>query len=332
VARCCRKVPSFRTQTVTLRADCGIPLCSFVDSFYSAGYLWTYIAEMVICAICPYPGVHFFWHKTERGGIVTHYSSDDVFTVMMIPRVYLIFRVFKDSYGMNHESVRHVGSLCRVDLDGSFITFKALMSEQPILIVPLCYAFVISVLSYAICVFERPLDPQFEDIRNGIWVIFVTMTTVGYGDLYPSSDMGRFVAVLACGSALLILMLLIIGMQSFMSPDAKEFKVFHMLKYRRWKSGMKDQAAVVIQSFWRCARMIDRPDEPLMWRSSYTADTQLCFNVRKFRRLRAEEPLEQRDVGSLVWEIFKGMGEVNETLTSIEEKMNFAGEGGNARI
>ena len=40
---------------------------------------------------------------------------------------------------------------------------------------------------------------------------------------------------IACASALLILMLLIIGMQSYMAPDAKEFKVFHILKYKRWK-------------------------------------------------------------------------------------------------
>ena len=287
--------------------------------------------EILICATCPIPGVSWTWVKSERGGVITHYSLDDIMTVLMIPRVYLVFRLFKDSYGMNHENVRHVGSLCRVDLDGGFITFNALMSEQPILIVPFCYGFVISVLSYALCVFERPLDAQFEDVRNGIWVIFVTMTTVGYGDLYPSSDLGRLVAVMACASALLILMLLIIGMQSYMAPDAKEFKVFHMLKYRRWKTSMKTQAAVVIQSFWRCARMIDRPDEPLLWRHSYSADTHLCFNVRKFRKMRAEEPLEQRDIGSLIWEVYKGMGEVQEQLVSIDEKLDFSA-GGNARI
>lgn len=71
---------------------------------------------------------------------------------------------------MNHEDVRHVGyvlhapamhliscarSLCRVDLDDNFVTFKGLMQDQPILIVPCLYMFVMAVLSYAICVFER---------------------------------------------------------------------------------------------------------------------------------------------------------------------------------
>jgi hypothetical protein len=153
------------------------------------------------------------------------------------------------------------------------------------------------------------------------------MTTVGYGDLYPTSDFGRTIAVFACGSALLILMLLIIGMQSFMAPDAKEYKVFHMLKYRRWNGAMKTQAAVVIQSFWRCARMIDRPDEPLVWQSSYAADTHLCFNVRRFRKLRADEPMEQRDIGQLLWETFRGVQELDSKLASIQEKVGDHADG-----
>jgi len=304
------------------------------DTFYSAGYLPLYLFETFVCLIHPLPIVYFTWVKSERGGVKTHYGSDDIFTVLMLPRVYLLFRVFRDSYGMNNENSRYVGSLCRVNLDSAFVTFKGLMQEQPILIVPCLYIFVIAVLSYALCVFERPLDDQFNDIRNGIWVIFVTMTTVGYGDMYPSTDLGRMVAILACASALLILMLLIIGMTSYMAPDAKEFKVFHILKYKRWKSAMKVQGAIVIQSFWRCARLIDRPDQPLMWQTSYAADTKLCFEVRAFRRLRSEEPMEQRDIGTLLWETYKNVGLLNEKLEQIHDTVKDNGGRGsqNARI
>jgi len=148
------------------------------------------------------------------------------------------------------------------------------------------------------------------------------MTTVGYGDLYPSTDMGRMISVLACAAALLILMLLIIGMQSVLAPDAKEYKVFHILKYKRWRVQMRQQAATVIQSFWRCARMIDRPDSPLVWNQSYYADTTLATEVRRFRVLRAAEPLEQRDLGTLMWEMHGALRTLEDKLGSIEDTLN----------
>lgn len=303
------------------------------DTFYSAGYLTQWLVETTICIIHPLPFVYFIWVKQERQGIITHYGSDDIFTVLMLPRIYLLFRVFRDSWGMNNERNRYVGALCRVDVDSPFITFKALMQEKPITMVPMLYLLVMTILSYAICVFERPLDTQFQDIRNGIWVIFVTMTTVGYGDLFPSTDLGRTVAVMACSAALLILMLLIIGMSAAMAPDAKEYKVFHILKYKRWKSQMQTQAAVVIQSFWRCARMIDRPDQPLVWQTSYVADTKLCFDVRAFRKLRAEEPMEQRDVGTLLWETYKAVGNISDKVDDLKVSMeNQPGQEKTARV
>jgi len=303
------------------------------DTFYSAGYLPQWLLETCIVFIHPIPFTYWIWVKEERGGVITHYGSDDIFTVLMLPRIYLVFRVFRDSYGMNSERSRYVGSLCRVDLDGAFITFKALMQDQPITMVPMLYLFVMMVLSYSICVFERPLDAQFQDIRNGLWVIFVIMTTVGYGDLFPSTDLGRTVAVFACGAALLILMLLIIGMSSVMAPDAKEYKVFHILKYKRWKSKMQVQGATVIQSFWRCARMLDRPDQPLVWQTSYVADTKLCFDVRAFRRLRAEEPMEQRDVGTMLFEIGNTVRSIGDKIDTVQETLdNAPGQPTGARI
>ena len=35
-------------------------------------------------------------------------------------------------------------------------------------------------------------------ITNAMWFIFITMTTVGYGDISPDTNVGRFFSVLAC--------------------------------------------------------------------------------------------------------------------------------------
>jgi voltage-gated potassium channel len=43
---------------------------------------------------------------------------------------------------------------------------------------------------------EHGTNPGFEKIEDGLWWAFVTLTTVGYGDIVPHTEMGRIVAVI----------------------------------------------------------------------------------------------------------------------------------------
>ena len=51
------------------------------------------------------------------------------------------------------------------------------------------------VLGYSIFVMEtaRP-DSQFQTVGSGVYWAIVTMTTVGYGDVVPQTELGRLLA------------------------------------------------------------------------------------------------------------------------------------------
>ena len=51
------------------------------------------------------------------------------------------------------------------------------------------------VLGYSIFVIEsaRP-DSQFQTVASGVYWAIVTMTTVGYGDVVPQTELGRLLA------------------------------------------------------------------------------------------------------------------------------------------
>ena len=185
--------------------------------------------------------------------------------------------------------------------------FKHMLHEHPLFVIPLSYFSIVLMLSYAMCIFERfvyrfviqlprvvrlfhvgrPSDfENFIHIKNGMWVTFVTMTTVGYGDLYPTTDCGRIVAVLACAGALVALMFCIIGIEAFLTPNGKEYTAFDNIKHKEWRREVKRKAIVLIQAFWRSVRMLNRPDVALSFSTVYIADTYLCTLIRRFRDLR----------------------------------------------
>ena len=81
------------------------------------------------------------------------------------------------------------------------------------------------ILAYILRIFEIPyfrgvdkgadtymaLDPYF----NSVWCIVITMTTVGYGDISPSTLPGRCVAMIAALWGAFLISLLVVTMSSF---------------------------------------------------------------------------------------------------------------------
>ncbi|KAH9525686.1 hypothetical protein Btru_002046 [Bulinus truncatus] len=85
-----------------------------------------------------------------------------------------------------------------------FLTFRASLAELLLLFLGLF----IAVIMYATVIYYVEMLEKannFLNIPQAIWWAIVTMTTVGYGDFYPTTVSGYFVGVLCALSGLLLL-------------------------------------------------------------------------------------------------------------------------------
>jgi len=114
----------------------------------------------------------------EEGGQSNNQAMS--FTVLRVIRLVRVFRIFKLS--------RHSKGL---QILGQ--TIHASMRELGLLIFFLfiCVILFSSAVYFAEAGEEH--DSHFDSIPHAFWLAVVTMTTVGYGDMYPTSEWGKLV-------------------------------------------------------------------------------------------------------------------------------------------
>ncbi len=95
------------------------------------------------------------------------------------------------------------------------------------IMVSLCLAVLIS--SFGLRLFERRPGNDYEHFTTNIWLSFITMTTVGYGDFYPSTQMGRFIAILASLYGVCLTSLFVISLNNVLSFQSNERKAYMLL-------------------------------------------------------------------------------------------------------
>ncbi len=79
---------------------------------------------------------------------------------------------------------------------------------------------------------EKEPSKNFLYLGNSLWYILITMTTgiifsniVGYGDYYPETNLGRFIGITAAIIGTTIVSILIISLQSNLTPSKIETQV-----------------------------------------------------------------------------------------------------------
>ncbi|CAD8186106.1 unnamed protein product [Paramecium octaurelia] len=274
--------------------------------------------EILIIAASPLPFLDDYSFQFENDfveGEVYYYSNELLCLTLAFRVIFFIRTTLLNSYWHSNRTDR-VCSLYASQADYMF-TIKSLMRNQPFTVNYSAMILLIVVFGYCLRICESPLNRidissnDFSSYANSMWCVIVTSTTLGYGDYYTRTLLGRIVMSVVCilGNFVVSSMIVIITNESYLST--LENKVVILIDRLSLKKQMQQEAAMIITVFGRiyyAKRHLDFSEEQFteMNKKMKKYAMQLKLTTRKYVAARA--------LGSQLEEINSGFNSLKENL------------------
>jgi voltage-gated potassium channel Kch len=217
------------------------------------------------------------------------FGGGEGMAVLRVLRVVRIFRVFK--------------LMSKSKMAESLQMFVQTLVKSVDALKMLCVFFSLAVLIFSSLLYYAEKDRDgspFISIPVTFWWAVVTMTTVGYGDMYPEGTAGRMVATVAMISGVLVLALplSVIGSNFSNSYDeSMKAKAYQVMEERAEAEGSKSAEGEqkFVNMMLDAARQIDQKKEEideLLQATSYAMGTKSKGHAAKAIRAQFELQVE----------------------------------------
>ena len=208
------------------------------EPFFTRSVLVRLIFQSAVLLLCPLP----FLSKTRvctlnaMTNMKFCYNANDLLQIMQFFKLQFVVKAFLVNSEFSSGSASRVCAIYGIKNTNTFV-IKCMMKEMPLKFILSMFLFGIFVFGYALRVAEAPLSVadssvNLSDLLSCMWVAMLGMTTVGYGDLYPRTTLGRVIVMVGCVYGMIVVSLMVnfVSQELELSPgECKAFTAINRL-------------------------------------------------------------------------------------------------------
>lgn len=198
---------------------------------------------MLVLSLCPLPYYDKYFDHTARGNVKVYYFLSEIQTAVMSTRFFFLLRA-----GLNYSKYKDFFSkkLCQMygfQTSMSY-TIKCELKERPARTVACIFVFFVVQYAYILRIFELPYYRALakdnmnyrvmDDFFQSVWLVTITVTTVGYGDIYAGTIPGQLTTMVIALTGTFIMALVVKTLaDNFELDTQRECAYRHILVTRK---------------------------------------------------------------------------------------------------
>ena len=232
----------------------------FNSSYFSKNLIIPMIFEIIIILIHTPPffnDIKIYLYTTGSNSEKVPIYLDLFISVFILARIYLLFKFYANYSKWGGVFASRVCNECNAK--GGFIfTYKAGIKEYPFLSVILLMVLTILIFGYGlrnseISFIKNIPEKYFQDwtqITNGFWFMTTNILLIGYGDFYPTTQLGRIIAFISCLWGILLESLLVVAIANAIKLNQKEELAYNEVEKSLEETVYKKKALNLIYQFY----------------------------------------------------------------------------------